>query len=143
MNTNMEEMKATSARGLSVVGFSFFFAFILSFQFEGQVLYSLLLQHGTDASGYILAGIIAHFAGLITCGLFVKSQADAKSITIYGTALCLSAAVPFFFAPSFLWTIGLIVSGYFSGCVVAAWGYYLKAYTPKNERIKSCAEILI
>ncbi|MGI6604934.1 MAG: LuxR C-terminal-related transcriptional regulator [bacterium] len=37
----------------------------------------------------------------------------------------------------------MIVSGYFSGCAVAAWGYFLRAFTPKNKRIKSCADVLI
>jgi len=48
-----------------------------------------------------------------------------------------------FFAPSALWLAGLIVSGYVGGFAVASWGYFLKAYTPKNERIKSCADVLI
>ena len=39
----MKGLKTLNARRLSVVGFSFFFAYILSFQFEGQVLYSLLI----------------------------------------------------------------------------------------------------
>lgn len=26
---------------------------------------------------------------------------------------------------------------------MASWGYFLKVYTPKNERIKSCADVLI
>ncbi len=39
--------------------------------------------------------------------------------------------------------IGLAVSGYFSGCAVAAWGSFLKAYTPRNERMKTCADVLI
>jgi DNA-binding CsgD family transcriptional regulator len=30
-----------------------------------------------------------------------------------------------------------------SGCAVAAWGFFLRAFTPKNERIKSCADVLI
>ena len=132
-----------NARRLSVTGFSFLFAYILSFQFEGQVLYSLLDLRGTDTDHYILTAIIAHFAGLFTCGLFVKSQAVAKSVMLGGMGLCLAASVPFFFAPSSLWMGGLIVSGYFSGCAVAAWGFFLRAFTPKNERIKSCADVLI
>lgn len=139
----MNSHKTINARRLSVAGFSFLFANILSFQFEGQVLYSLLDLRGTDAERYILAAIIAHFAGLFTCGLFVKSQAVAKSMMLGGMGLCLAASVPFFFAPSSLWLGGLIVSGYFSGCAVAAWGFFLRAFTPKNERIKSCADVLI
>lgn len=139
----MNGHKPINARRISVAGFSFLFAYILSFQFEGQVLYSLLDLRGTDADRYILAAIIAHFAGLFTCGLFVKSQAAARSMMLGGMGLCLAASVPFFFAPSSLWLSGLIVSGYFSGCAVAAWGFFLRAFTPKNERIKSCADVLI
>lgn len=139
----MNRFKTLNARRLSVAGFSFLFAYILSFQFEGQVLYSLLELRGTDADRYILAAIITHFAGLFTCGLFVKSQAAARSMMLGGMGLCLAASVPFFFAPSSLWLSGLIVSGYFSGCAVAAWGFFLRAFTPKNERIKSCADVLI
>ncbi|MGO4995363.1 LuxR C-terminal-related transcriptional regulator [Jeotgalibaca porci] len=139
----MNRFKTLNARRLSVAGFSFHFAYILSFQFEGQVLYSLLDLRGTDADRYILAAIIAHFVGLFTCGLFVKSQAAAKSMMLGGMGLCLAASVPFFFAPSSLWLGGLIVSGYFSGCAVAAWGFFLRAFTPKSERIKSCADVLI
>ena len=139
----MNGLKSFNARRLSVAGFSFLFAYILSFQFEGQVLYSLLNLRGIDADRYILAAIIAHFVGLFTCGLFVKSQTAAKSMMLGGMGLCLAATVPFFFSLPTLWMGGLIVSGYFSGCAVAAWGFFLRAFTPKNERIKSCADVLI
>ena len=139
----MNLLKSLNTRRFSVAGFSFLFAYILSFQFEGQVLYSLLDLRGTDASGYILATIIAHFTGLFTCGFIVRSQAVAKNMMLGGMGLCLVATVPFFFTPSVLWAGGLITGGYASGCAVAAWGYFLRAFTPRNERIKSCADVLI
>ena len=37
----MNRVKTLNTRRLSVAGFHFLFAYILSFQFEGQVLYSL------------------------------------------------------------------------------------------------------
>ncbi|MDD3704813.1 MAG: LuxR family transcriptional regulator [Clostridiaceae bacterium] len=132
-----------NARRLTVAGFSFLFAYILSFLFEGQVLYSLIDLHGTSVDRNIPAAIIAHFMGLFTCGLFVRHQRAAKSIMLGGMGLCLAATIPFFFPPSPLWMGGLIVSGYCSGCAVAAWGFFLKIYTPKRERIKSCADVLI
>ncbi len=139
----MNGHKTLNTRVLSIASFSFLFAYILSFQFEGQVLYSLLELHGVESSGYILAAIVAHFAGLAFCGCFVKSQIMAKNTMLYSMGACLTAAIPFFFVPSPLWAGGLIVSGFASGCAVAAWGYFLKEYTPKNERIKSCADVLI
>jgi hypothetical protein len=132
-----------NSRRLSVTAFSFSFAYLLSFLFEGQVLYSLLDLHGLNASSYILAGMITHFMGLLTCGQFVRSWAAAKKMMLGGMGVCLATAVPFFFTPSLLWMGGLIISGYASGCTVASWGYYLKAFTHKNERIKSCADVLI
>jgi DNA-binding CsgD family transcriptional regulator len=139
----MNEISLLNARRLSVQGFSFLFAYILSFQFEGQVLYSLLNLHKIDSERYILIAIVAHFAGLITCGLFVRSHEAAKRTMLGSMALCLAAGLPFFFATDLLWMGGLIISGYFSGCAVAAWGYFLRAFTPKNKRIKSCADVLI
>ncbi|HQA58353.1 MAG TPA: hypothetical protein PK033_10825 [Acetivibrio sp.] len=67
-----------NSRRLSVAAFSFSFAYLLSFLFEGQVLYSLLDLYRADAGRYILAAIIAHFIGLFTCGLFVRSWGTAK-----------------------------------------------------------------
>ena len=96
----MNRHKLINSCRLSTTGFSFLFAYILSFQFEGQVLYSLLDARGTDAGRYILAAIIAHFMGLFTCGLFVRSQTTAKSMMLIGMVVCLAATVPFFFSLS-------------------------------------------
>lgn len=32
--------------------------------------------------GFILTAIIAHFAGLLTCGLFVRTQTAAKNMVL-------------------------------------------------------------
>jgi DNA-binding CsgD family transcriptional regulator len=139
----MNRLTSFHARRFSIAAFSFSFAYLLSFLFEGQVLYSLMELRGTDASAYILAAMLAHFIGLFTCGLLVRSQAAAKNMMLGGMGLCLAAAVPFFFTLPALWMGGLVVSGYASGCAVSAWGYFLRAFTPENERIKSCADVLI
>ena len=128
----MNGHKLLNSRRLSIAGFSFLFAYILSFQFEGQVLYSLLDMRGTDADCYILAAIIAHFAGLFTCGLFVKFLGTAK----YGThwhEFMLDCYRTSSFVPSSLWLGGLIISGYFSGCAVAAWGFFSGPLPPRTR----------
>jgi DNA-binding CsgD family transcriptional regulator len=126
-----------------IAAFSLFFAYVLSFPFEGQVLYSLLNVYRMEASHYILAPIVAHFLGLLSCGFFVKTAKAAKHTMIIGMGLCAAATLPFFFEPSALWMGSLILGGYASGCGVAAWGHFLKAYTSKNERLKTCASVLI
>jgi DNA-binding CsgD family transcriptional regulator len=130
-------------RFFSIAGFSLLFAYLLSFLFEGQVLYSMLAYNDVLGSSYILVAIIAHFAGLSTSGFFVKAAKTAKYTMLISMSVCLMATVPFYFPSSPLWAAGLIVSGYAGGCAVASWGYFLKAFTPKNQRIKSCADVLI
>ena len=83
----MNGFKTFNARRISVAAFSFSFAYLLSFLFEGQVLYSLPEMHRVNASNYLLAAMIAHFMGLLTCGLFVRSRAAAKNIMLGGMGI--------------------------------------------------------
>ncbi|MDD4769539.1 MAG: LuxR family transcriptional regulator, partial [Eubacteriales bacterium] len=103
-------------RVISIAAFSFLFAYLLSFLFEGQVLYSLIDCYGAQADPFILSAIVAHFAGLFSCGCFMKSPQMAKGIMAGGMLICLFATLPFFFAPSALWYAGLVVAGYAGGC---------------------------
>lgn len=132
-----------NGRVLSVIAFGFLFSYLMAFLFEGRVLYGLLDGRQLEAPGYVTIAIAAHFAGLFGCGFFVKTPSAAKYTMLAGMGVCLLATVPFFFPPGALWVAGLIVAGFSSGCAVASWGYYLKAFTPQNERIKSCADALI
>lgn len=135
--------KVKDYRVISVAAFSCLFAYLMSFAFEGKVLYGRLSQFGLRADTYIINAIIAHFAGLFSCGFFVKSMAKAKNIVVVAMVLCIIVTIPFFFNPSSLWLIGIVLAAFLSGIAVAAWGYFLKEYTPENQRIKSCADMLI
>jgi DNA-binding CsgD family transcriptional regulator len=130
-------------RTVSVAAFSFLFAYLLTFVFEGQVLYSAVNACGMQPHALILLAIVAHFAGLLSGGCFVKSHRHAKRFMMIYLTVCLLSAVPFFFAHFAFWFAGLAAAGYAGGCAVAAWGVFLKKYTPKDERIKTCADVLI
>ena len=130
-------------RFFSVVGFSFFFAYLLAFLFEGQILYGLLEHHGEEPVLYITITIAAHFAGLSLVGFLIRDISTARRFMLLGAGLIFLATLPFYFAPSSLWTVGLLAAGFISGGAVAAWGFYLKAFTPRNERLRSCADVLI
>lgn len=139
----MGRIKAVNPRLATTVGCSLFFAYLLSFLFEGQVLYSLLGSFALETSVYPLLAMISHLFGLISCGYLVKSPGTVRYVMIASMGLCLAATASFFFRPSPFWLVGLVVSGYASGCVVASLGCLLKAFTQKCERLKTCADILI
>lgn len=130
-------------RFLTVAAFSLLFAYLLSFLFEGPVLYSLLDKSGLPASSYILTAILFHFAGLFSCGFFVKTIRGARKTMAAGMLVSLAATLVFFLEPSYAWLVSLAVSGYAGGLAVASWGWFLRAGTPKKLRLRSCADVLI
>lgn len=73
----MKLTKPIAYRIYSILGFAFLFAYLLSFLFEGQVLYGLLEHFNADASLYITGAIAAHFAGLFTGGFVSKNIGSA------------------------------------------------------------------
>lgn len=130
-------------RVLSIIGFSFLSAYLLSFIFEGRVLYSIMSNYDINPSIYVVSAIVAHFIGLFCSGLFIKSAQKSKQFMIIAMGICFVITIPFFFNNSILWGISLIVGGFVGGIAVASWGYFLKEFTPKNHRIKTCADVLI
>ncbi|KUO61448.1 MAG: hypothetical protein APF84_09100 [Gracilibacter sp. BRH_c7a] len=130
-------------RNLSVAVFALYFSWLLAFPFEGQILYSLADFHQVSPHEFIFGAIAVHFAGLFLCGFFIKEMRTAKRLMLVAIAFSILASAVFFFHPSILWTIAIITSSFLAGGLVAAWGFYFKEYTPKNERIKTAADVLI
>ena len=137
LHINLDERK------LSVLVHSLFSSWMLAFLFEGQIFYSLADAHQIDPVGMVFCGVAAIFAGLLLCGLFVKTKKAAKRLFLYSYLFFIAVSVIFFFPPSVFWTAGIIAGSFLSGCCVAAWAFYLKSGTPKNERIKTVADMLI
>ena len=135
--TNMDERK------LSVLVFSLFSSWMLAFLFEGQILYSLADVYKIDPAGMVFCGVAANFAGLLLCGLFIKTKKAAKRLFLCSFLFFIAISVIFFFPPSVFWTAGIIMGSFLAGGCVAAWAFYLKSGTPKNERIKTVADMLI
>ena len=130
-------------RRLSVIIFALFFSWLLAFPFEGRALYAITDHYGISARPLIIGAMVSHFAGLLVCRFFVKSIVTAKKLILFSIVFCAAATGVFFFPPSFLWTIALYSSAFLAGACVAAWGYYFKSCTPKEDRIKTIADCLI
>ena len=132
-----------SERNLSILVHSLFSAWMLSFLFEGQMFYCLAGAYGFEPAGIVFCGVAAIFAGLFLCGLFIKTKKAAKQLFLYSYFFFIVISGVFFFSPSVLWMVGIIAGSFLAGGCVAAWAFYLKSGTPKNERIKTVADMLI
>ncbi|MEL1135027.1 LuxR family transcriptional regulator [Desulfitobacterium sp. THU1] len=134
---------AIDNRRLSIIVFSLFFSWLLAFPFEGRILYALADVHNISPHSFVFGTMAAHFVGLLLSGAFVRTMRTAKKLMLFSIVFCVVVSCVFFFPPSFLWTAALLAAAFMVGCCVAAWGYYFKGYTPKNERIKTMADGLI
>lgn len=132
-----------STRRLSVIIFSLYFSWLLAFPFQGQVLYAICDYYNFDITSLAMEAIIAHFAGLIACGFFIRSIKSADSLMTISMIICIAGTGAFYYPPSVIWNISIFILALLSGACVAAWGYYFKAYTPAAERIKTAADIII
>jgi DNA-binding CsgD family transcriptional regulator len=132
-----------SERNLSVVVFSLFFAWMLAFPFEGQILYALADYYQAEPHMMVFGAVAATFGGLFSCGFFIKSIKAAKRFILGSIIFCIAGSGAFFFPPSGLWLAAIVSSAFLAGACVAAWGFCLWSSTPKNERIKTAADGLI
>jgi DNA-binding CsgD family transcriptional regulator len=131
-------------RVLSVISFSLLFGYVLSFVFEGQVLYQIMEFFQIKAIPFIFSAIFATLIGLLASGVCFSPFFGAKRTMLGGIFAAAAATLPFFFPlPPIVWLISLFISAFGCGVATAAWGYYLKTCTPRNERYKTCADVLI
>jgi hypothetical protein len=110
-------------RKLSVLVLSLFSSWMLAFLFEGQIFYSLADAYNIDPEIMVFCGVAAMFAGLLLCGLFIKSKKAAKRLFLCSYPFFIAVSVIFFFPPSVFWTVGLIVGSFLAGGCVAAWAF--------------------
>lgn len=130
-------------RKLSVLVHSLFSSWMLAFLFEGQIFYSLADAYKIDPAGMVFCGVSAIFAGLLLCGLLIKTKRAAKRLFLCSYLFFITVSGIFFFPPSVFWAVGIVAGSLLAGGCVAAWAFYLKSGTPKNERIKTAADMLI
>lgn len=130
-------------RGLVILVHALFSGWMLSFLFEGRILYGLMDLHGLSPDHLIFLGIAFILSGLLSSGYFIHTQKKAKQLFLWSYPLFIICSLLFFLPPSPLWTLAIIAGSFLAGCCVASWGFFLKSSTPKNERIKTIADMLI
>ena len=126
-------------RAISIIVFSLFSAWLLSFVYEGQIFYSLLDSYQLNPGRLMLFAILAHAAGLFICGYIVRDMTTAKKVMMVAAGLCIAGSGVFFFAPSVLWTVCLITMALLAGMWNAAWGWFLRGCSMQNQRMGTVA----
>ena len=130
-------------RNMAVLVHALFSSWMLSFLFEGQIFQHLAKEYNFAEDSIIISSSAAMFLGLLLGGFIIKSKRHAKRLFLYSYPFFIALSLIFFFSPSILWTMGIITGSLISGWCIAAWGFYFKTVSKKNERTKTAADVLI
>lgn len=136
-------MRGMSERTLSVVVFALFSSWLLAFAFEGRILYALADSAGIDPRQMVFGAMAAHLVGLFSCGFFIRGRSAARRLMLHSIVYCMAATGVFYFPPSPLWLAALLSSSFGMGCCLAAWGFFFRSGTPRNQRLQTAADGLI
>jgi len=134
----------SKGRRLPTLCFSLFFAWLLSLPFEGGVLSALASQYaGVNMEALANLAIITHFVGLFSCGFFFPKRQGAKSLLFFSAAICLLCSIALLLPYSPVWFAAIGIMSLTAGFHVATWSFWIVSETPKSQRLKICADILI
>lgn len=139
MNAGNSKKSIVNERILTVIVFSLFCAWLISFPYEGQILYALTARWIIDPYSMVLGAIVMQIVGLFSCGFFIKNIQGAKKLMLFDTMVCIAGSCLFFFTPSAIWTIALFIISFFAGTWIGAWGYYFKYCSSKNGHMATIA----
>lgn len=136
-------MIGKSNRSFMVIAFSIFFCWIMSFAYEGPVMFALANNRGLDEVMLNVLSVIFHAGGLFLGQYVTKSLKMAKQNTLYlaTTALILSLAI--FFINIHWWSYLLPIISFLMGLVISTFAYMIRAYTDLKQRSKIAADLLI
>lgn len=125
------------------LSFGLFIGWIMSFPYEGPLLYALADYLHFDGVFFnsISVGIVA--AGILSSALFVKRWQTGKQLMLGSVIVSLIGVAIIQFLPNILILPVLLVLAYLSGLFISAWGVFFYHNTPANERGKAVADVLI
>lgn len=136
-------MKFIKNRYYIILSFSIIFGWIMSFPYEGPVMYSMAGEKGIDGILLNTLTVFFHFGGLF-CGRFVtKDVISAKKVILLciGSSIILSLFIPIIPVNTWVYIIPLI--SLLTGIVIASNAHMLKAYIPSEARTNTAANLLI
>lgn len=135
-------MQPDQSRNRSILAFLLFSAWLISFPYEGKVLYALLDRAGVASEAWVVFAIVAHLLGLIACMAFVRSLADARRMLLLAGSVCLAGTLLCFFPGAMLLKGALLIVSFSAGLFMSAWSWLFRAYTPPGSRMDTAAKVL-
>ncbi|MPM19940.1 hypothetical protein SDC9_66367 [bioreactor metagenome] len=132
-------MKQTNIKIITIASFTFFCAWMLSFVYEGQILYVFLAEAEISAELPVFLAIIFHGCGLFLAGFWIDDQMKALKAMLLATLICFVGSLLFILKLRTLWLPALYLMSFSAGVWMACWGDLYGRGIFAKERIKIAA----
>lgn len=123
--------------------FGLFIGWMMSFPYEGPLLYAFAEHWVFDGVFYNSISVALVATGMLGSALCVRSHSLAKQVMSTSVLLSFMGAALMMFLPQNLILLVLMTLAFLSGIFVPAWGYFYFYNTPAIERGKAVADVLI
>jgi len=136
-------MKYLKNKYYILINFSLVFGWIMSFPYEGPVMYAMAGEKGIDGILLNTLTVFFHFGGLFSGRYMARDTISAKKIivTCTGLSLALSIFVPFISVEAWIYIMPLV--SYLTGIIIASHGHMIKSYISPEYRVNAVVNFLI
>lgn len=126
-----------------LISFSIVFGWVMSFPYEGPVMYALASDKGIDGVLLNTLTVFLQFGGLFSGRYITKDIISAKRNILFctGSSIILSLFIPFVSAKTWIYIIPLV--SFLCGVAITSYGQMLKGYISPDLRTVTVADILI
>lgn len=138
-----DTLRETNNRRESIFIISLLGAWIVSFPYEGQLLYTLAKNYSIEISGLLDISLVLQVVGLILGGIFLRGLKPARKTIILAVPVCILCTVTFFFPSYYVWMVTLTVCSTIAGMCITAFGYFFKNFVVPDNRFRTAAIIII
>lgn len=138
-----KKAKGYLSHRISMVVASLLGAWIISFPYEGQLLYTLAKSYGVESVGILDISLMMLVVGLVAGGIFIRSIQTAKMVLTISIPLCMLLTGTFLFQTYEIWAVMLAACAAMGGMCITACGHFLQREVEPENRFRTAAEMLI
>lgn len=137
------EMPSFSKRRFSIALLSLMGAWIMSFPYNGRLLYLVAGNTSVDSNTMLYVSLVSQVIGLILGGIFVAKAEHARKILILMMPVNIICVTTSIFLQHTTWIFILALLSISAGVCITASGHFIQDHITYKNRYRTVAELLI
>lgn len=127
----------------SIIGFSLILSFVVAYLIRGNLVRNFLENNHLNVRLSMTLMVISLLCGLLISGFAIKSISKIRDVLVYASTMVVIASIPYFLGITYLFLFLILLTSFNMGLIFSIWGFYLKHFTLRKERIRYTALLLM